>query len=124
MALTGYWAIAGYTFEDKRICTDHILGHVQGNSVFNSDNRRTTELLLDDLAKERGIDREDEHSFDSADFPKLIVQAQAHRECSPEECRDRCASSQCGESLGGECPQAEPEEIHWRGEPPERRDRI
>lgn len=84
---------------------------LDGNGTFNSENRRTVEGFLDHLADERGIDRTNEHSFSDADFPKTIVQAQAHRECEPGECRDRCASGQCGEPLGGECPHIEPDPI-------------
>lgn len=109
--MTNYWLIVGYTYKGKRFCTDHILGHVCGNGTFNSENRRTVEGFLDYLADERGIDRTSEHSFSDADFPKTIVQAQAHRECEPGECRDRCASGQCGEPLGGECPHIEPDPI-------------
>jgi hypothetical protein len=108
-----YWTIVGYTFKGRRFCTDHILGHLHNNGNFNiAGDRRSVEGVLDDVAGERGIDREDEHGFDSDVFPKLIVEAQAHLACTPAkgydpaQCRDRCASGQCGEPLGWECPKA------------------
>jgi hypothetical protein len=54
-----------------------------------------------------GIDRSDEHSFDSGDFPKVYV-GTPHDGCNlgngyePGQCNDQC--SVCGEHLGGDCP--------------------
>jgi hypothetical protein len=46
-----------------------------------------------------GLDRMDEKSFDSGDFPKAILSSSAHGDCTPEDgCSDRCCG--CGGFLG------------------------
>jgi hypothetical protein len=67
----------------------------------------STEDNLNEIAFAVGINRDDEHSFDSGDFPKVYV-GTPHDGCSldngyePGQCGDRCSG--CGEHLGGECP--------------------
>lgn len=51
----------------------------------------SVEDALDAIAVDRGVDREDERSFDSDEFPKVIFASQV--ECTEERCGG------CGESL-------------------------
>lgn len=61
--------IVGYTFRADLYCSDCIVAQVCGGEVaFTLD----TELVLDDAADAKGIDRQEEHTFDSDDFPKVI----------------------------------------------------
>lgn len=60
------------------------------------------------MAERFGIDRADERSFDSGDFPKVIFGNQVHDGChadngyEPGQCADRCGG--CGQHLGESCP--------------------
>jgi hypothetical protein len=96
--------IVGYTFSADNYCERHIFGAMGKRRLPG----RSAEESLDTYAKQRGIDRQDERSYDSGNFPKVIFRDQAHDVCNlandygPGQCGDRCG--QCGEPLGGSCP--------------------
>jgi hypothetical protein len=103
--------IIGYTYAADQYCPDHItvvmsLSHEAPPSI-------GTEFLLDAAAEARGINRQDEATFDSGDFPKVIFAGSVHDVCrasegyEPGQCGDECAT--CGEPLGGPCPNTRPE---------------
>lgn len=85
-------AIIAYTFEASTWCAycmrDHVARRVEAlgkNAEFVG-----VESLLDILAEDAGIDRMDEYTFDSDDFPKVVFAVQVETE---ESC------DQCGEEL-------------------------
>jgi len=56
-----------------------------GGNGYRRGECNCTECRLDRMAKARGIDRYDERSFDSGDFPKAISYFNdIHAECGPE----------------------------------------
>ena len=55
----------------------------------------SADLMLDDAATRLGVDRNDEYSFDSDDFPKLVTIG--HLDFHSNEGIDECY--QCGEEL-------------------------
>jgi hypothetical protein len=63
--------IIGYTFNADCYCPDCIIGAYNGNS-----DDYDAEAMLTILASARGIERGDEYSFDSGDFPKVIFSHQ------------------------------------------------
>lgn len=69
------------------------------------------EAMLHVFAQLDGIDRYDERTYDSGDFPKVIFADMVHDSCSEEngyetgQCGDQCGK--CGEPLGFECPNSE-----------------
>jgi hypothetical protein len=99
--------IVGYTYQAGIYCPAHILGHVLNNGTYNLEAISAVETMLDDIAAERKIDRGNESSYDSGDFPKVIFRDSVHNSCTPEndylpgQCADTCAT--CGEQLT-ECP--------------------
>jgi hypothetical protein len=83
-------AVVGYSYRADQYCPECLnreitpAGH---NQVIGS----SVEEMLDRLAEAAGIDRENEWSFDSGDFPKVILSYQV--EGDPDT--DRCG--RCGE---------------------------
>lgn len=75
--------ITGYTYRAEQWCPRCILKPFWAGLA-------DPETLLNTEARYRGIDRENEHSFDSGDFPKVIFR---------DQCEDgeRCGS--CGAVL-------------------------
>lgn len=89
-------SIVGYTFQADLYCPHCIIG-VMGHA---RPPELCTEDALDILASDRGVNREDEVSFDSGAFPKVMLRA--HQDCTDEEgCLDHCGN--CGVDLGGDC---------------------
>jgi hypothetical protein len=83
-----YWlhtsTIVGYSFNAENFCTTctrDAWGHTH----------QTVEQALDDAAQRLAIDRGDESSYDSNDFPKVIFAGQV------EDSDERCA--RCHERL-------------------------
>jgi len=99
--------IVGYIYKADLVCPPCILGLVQMSHAEHFD----AEQGLDAIARFFGINREDESSFDSGDFPKVIFGDQVHDTCTREngyesgQCGNRCV--RCGEHLGFECPNKE-----------------
>lgn len=65
--------IAGYTYRADVYCPACIVEAVTSRLLINPS---PTEHRLNDLAEQRGIDRMDEYSFDSDEFPKVIFSVQ------------------------------------------------
>lgn len=64
--------IAGYAFEGEMVTARGI------KAIFGEENSGcTAEELLDSMARERGIDRDDERSFDFYEFPKVVLTVEA-----------------------------------------------
>lgn len=82
--------IVGYTYDTETLCPQCTLESVVLNpDLFDSN----IEKALDQVAETLGIDRQDEKTFDSNSFPKVIFEVQV--ESSEEKC------DHCGESLVG-----------------------
>ena len=60
--------IVAYTYQAELLCPDCVLVAVDTYHLPNED----AEGALDRAARLRGIDREDESSFDSDEFPKVV----------------------------------------------------
>jgi len=99
--------IAGYTLQADLVCPPCMVVLIQKTWPEHFD----AEQGLDVAARFIGINREDESSFDSGDFPKVIFVGQVHDECTlengyePGQCGNQCG--QCGNPLGFECPNKE-----------------
>lgn len=89
--------IVGYSYRADIYCPRCIRGQLHGSSAepdYSADLE--VEQLLDELAVDRGVDRADEWSFDSGDFPKPITQENVEREGRLSEC------GHCGCAVGSE----------------------
>lgn len=71
LAPTNGTTIVGYLYEEEAYCPECIYELLVPYDLLDIP-RRSTEALLDDLAVRRGLDRHDEHTFGSHDFPKPI----------------------------------------------------
>jgi hypothetical protein len=112
--------IVGYTFRADVYCPEHVCGATLDGYADEPDKqdamnagtnvRMGTEYNLAAMAGALDVGREDESSFDSDDFPKVIFADMVHDTCTAEngydhgQCGDQCAS--CYEPLGFECPNA------------------
>lgn len=81
----------GYAYQADNYCLGCIVlvirkpGKGNGGNGTSRTGCNCTECRLDRIAKARGIDRYDESSFDSGDFPKAIpYHNDLHAECGPE----------------------------------------
>lgn len=82
--------IAGYTYRAETLCpTCTIQVMLCDGDASPSALDMREEDVLDQCAGAQGIDRDDEYSFDSGDFPKVIFVSQTDG--------DRC--DRCGEAL-------------------------
>ena len=86
-------SIVGYTYQAENLCTGCTRTLAMRWGGFDDGAATSTEALLDRLAGVVGVDRYDERSYDSDDFPKVIFDSQV------EDSDERCGS--CGESLIG-----------------------
>lgn len=88
--------IVAYTYQAETLCPRCVIPALssQGESV--QPPTRNAERWLDMMAREYSIDRQDERSFDSADFPKVVFAGQIDDE-PWGQCGWHCDS--CGESL-------------------------
>ncbi|KUJ71017.1 hypothetical protein ACZ90_00390 [Streptomyces albus subsp. albus] len=83
------WTIVGYTFAADTYCADDCVITALGEPL--SSDCPTIETELDRIADAREIDRDDERSFDSDTFPKVIFASQV------ESDEERCGA--CSEPL-------------------------
>ena len=69
------WTIVGYQFQADLYCgrcaIDALLG-TEDAARYWVAGHGDVENIFDNLARARRIDREDEYSFDSDDFPKVV----------------------------------------------------
>jgi len=68
---------------------------MEESSLMEGVKPASAELMLDDVATRLGVDRRDEYSFDSDDFPKLVTVGDL--DFHGNEGIDECY--QCGEEL-------------------------
>lgn len=87
------YAIVGYTFNTENYCTEDIREMFVTSAGFTAPAFATTEDVLDSVATNMGIDRSDESSYDSSDFPKVIFASQIE---SDEEYCGNCHESLIG----------------------------
>ena len=85
--------IVGYTYQADTLCDVCVVDALRGRGPFVTNPLMHTEDALDVIARDEGVDRQDERSFDSGDFPKVIFADSA-------EDLERCGC--CGEFLIGE----------------------
>jgi hypothetical protein len=81
-----------YTYQAELLCPTCVIEALinqQAASIAARDMNE--EEVLDQVAGANAIDREDEHSFDSGDFPKVVFATQLEGDC------ERCG--QCGDFL-------------------------
>lgn len=70
-------AIVGYSYKAATYCPEHLIELMVQNGTASPGARgMAPEDVLDQLAAGEGIEREDEHSFDSDDFPKVVLDVQ------------------------------------------------
>jgi hypothetical protein len=92
--------IAAYTYQAELVCPRCVLS--VADTYYHPSE--PAEDVLDRAARLRGIDREDESSFDSGDFPKVVFASQVADMIEPDPDMDGltdrggvCMS--CGEDL-------------------------
>lgn len=76
-------SIVGYTFRAETLCPACTVKEVVPPDLAELGS---TEMVLNFAAEQIGVNREDEHSFDSDDFPKVIFSV----DIDDEPC-DRCS---------------------------------
>jgi len=67
--------IVGYTYQAANYCNDCIVYQMPKDSISPAAFDMNVEDVLNQLAAYLGVDRDDEWSFDSGDFPKVIFQS-------------------------------------------------
>ncbi len=104
--------VVGYTYQADNYCDEcmrkRALPMLATNGIATMyGDAGQTEDILDEWAMSTGLDRADETSFDSGDFPKVIRDESAHDLCGttpeypPGTCADRCGG--CQAPLGHAC---------------------
>jgi len=82
--------IVGYDYRASRYCPTHLIERLVADGVASpAAVDMNEEDVLDQVAGANGIDRNNESTFDSGDFPKVLLSL--HTE------RDACET--CGEVL-------------------------
>lgn len=87
--------VVGYVYRADIYCPVHLLDtyrarrRAAGASIDSTRQRASgVEDVLDIYASDRGIDREDETTFDSDDFPKVILRIDAEPDDQCGACGD------------------------------------
>lgn len=105
----------GYIYAADTYCATDLIERLvregRVNTAHPHADRESVEILLNGLARQEGIDRDRESSFDSDDFPKVLlgcdVTTQYEESQDPESVfATRCCD--CGELIEDELP------IRWR----------
>lgn len=81
--------VVAYTYQAENLCPDCTKGKVYSthrDSLSPAAADLEAEVLLDQLAEYLMLDREDEHTFDSDDFPKVILSVQVDESEDCDEC--------------------------------------
>lgn len=102
----------GYVYQADLYCPDDMReiakrGCVQAGVATMWGDCGDAEDILSEWALATGLDREDETTFDSGDFPKVFVGTPhdgctASEGCAPGQCGGSCCL--CHEPLDGQCP--------------------
>jgi len=87
------WDIVGYVYNADIYCEDCIAAMFEREdedapSIFDG-----AETILDDEARRRGIDRDDESSYDSNDFPKAILASEVEGDEYCGKCLEKLIDS-------------------------------
>jgi hypothetical protein len=69
MVMAKFGDIVGYSFRADLYCPNCIVRVYSGDPPDSDD----TEACLNRFARDAGIDREDERTFDSDEFPKVVL---------------------------------------------------
>lgn len=77
------WTIVGYTFNAETLCAYCVASKFQKVPALAVAQ---VEVCLDGEAKFKGIDRYDESSFDSDEFPKVIFASDVEEHETCDEC--------------------------------------
>lgn len=77
------WDIVGYTYNTETWCPDCM------GRVFDPNGVDITETILDEMAKRIGINRQDEYSFDSSEFPKVIFASSVESDEYCDNCQNK-----------------------------------
>lgn len=99
--------VVGYTYQADVYCDDHMRAIAKRQLVTNDvatmwGDCGSAEDIIGEWASAIGLDRDDESTFDSGDFPKVIPEELAHADCTLESgCIDRCIG--CGQPIGYDC---------------------
>jgi hypothetical protein len=64
--------IVGYDFSEYTYCEGTCVLHAMGEPTPSHANCLTMEIVLDEVAARRGINRQDERSYDQREFPKVV----------------------------------------------------
>lgn len=68
--------IAGYTYKAENYRPTHLIELlISAGDAAPGARGMSSEDVLDQIAGERGIDRADEQTFDSNEFPKVVLEA-------------------------------------------------
>ena len=95
--------IVGYAYRADLWCGPCVRGELRhrhpvtlGNYLCTYDQECTLDEWVDMAASRLGVDRQDEYTFDSDDFPKIVTLG--HLDFHSNEDLDECG--ECGERLG------------------------
>lgn len=88
--------IVAYTYRAETLCPSCVMAAEQANAqTFQASTHTDAELFLAEAAEHLGVDRMDERSFDSDEFPKVVFASQI------EECGACAACQEAGEDVTG-----------------------
>lgn len=80
------WDIEAYTYQAETLCPECVIEVMIAKGEASPAARdMDTEEVLGQIAEANGIDRMDERSYDSGDFPKVVF----HSDIEDESCM-RC----------------------------------
>lgn len=69
------YSIVGYTYQADNFAPDSLIEHmIVAGELSPGARGMGAEAALDQLANGEGVNREDERTFDSGDFPKVIFE--------------------------------------------------
>lgn len=81
------WDIVGYSLEGETLCPKDVIEVlIERGEASPAARDMRTEDALDQIAGANGIDRQDERTFDSGDFPKVVFAS----DVQDDEFCDRC----------------------------------
>lgn len=95
--MSAAYDVVGYTYRADEYCPTCIVDAAQLYASVGGLDPRDTEHRLDYCANSLDIDRQDESTFDSDDFPKVIFRDQTIHHDDGEVWADRCG--RCGRLL-------------------------
>lgn len=91
--------IVGYTYRADQFCPGCVVSQLPADVLAPAARDMMTEDVLEHVAGYLGIDRMDERSFDSGDFPKIIFRDSVVTEDDEEAGVYVDTCGQCGREL-------------------------